>query len=201
MVIKPRSAIGMAAIWLVAVAGVSATAWLAIDRAGRDLTSTSANSLAPAPLITPTLGPGPTKATALPGPSATTKPAPTPKPSPTRTHRSTPPPVATPTPVAMPRVFPTPRTSPRDQSSPSPKPTAQDRTLAVTGGIVAVRCTGAVIALRVAQPDNQWRVLVDTSQPGQILVTFTSGEEEDQHKTQVMSVCTNGTPAFSSNNR
>ena len=38
MVVKLRSAVGVAMIWLATVAGVSATAWVAIDRAGRDIT-------------------------------------------------------------------------------------------------------------------------------------------------------------------
>ena len=77
MVISLRSAAGMAAIWLTAVAGVSATAWVAIDRAGRDITDTSVVALYPGPLTTPTLGSEPARTTAkgktpvTPNPSAT----------------------------------------------------------------------------------------------------------------------------------
>lgn len=188
----------MAAIWLIAVAGVSATAWFAIDRAGRDLTSASVSTLAPAPLNTPTQGAEPTKAPARHKPKATTKPTATPDPSPTHRQPSTPAPVALPTSVAPPRATSTPGPDPAAQPSPPAAPTAQDQTVSVNGGLISVRCTGDVIALRVAQPDNQWRVLVDTSQPGQISVTFTSGGEEVPSRTQVTAVCTNGVPAFSS---
>jgi hypothetical protein len=191
----------MAAIWLVAVAGVSATAWVAIDRAGRDLTSASVASLAPAPLNTPTRGAAP-KTRAKPKPTATattpsalaTTPSPTPDPAPAHTAPATAQPVATP-PQSHTRAPEAPA-----QPSPPAQPTPQDQSISVNGGLITVRCTGNVIALRVAQPDNQWRVLVDTSQQGQISVTFTGGEEEDQQKTQVTAVCTNGAPAFSSPN-
>jgi hypothetical protein len=192
----------MAAIWLVAVAGVSATAWVAIDRAGRDLTSASVASLAPAPLNTPTQGATPTKTRAKPKPTATATtpsplakmPSPTPDPAPGHTAP------ATAQPVATPRASHTRAPEVSAQPSPPAQPTPQDKSISVNGGLISVRCTGDVIALRVAQPDNQWRVLVDTSQQGQISVTFTGGEEEDQQRTQVMAVCTNGAPAFSSPN-
>jgi len=196
MVVIPRSTIAMAAIWFVAVAGVSATAWFAIDRAGRDLTSVS--TLAPAPLITPAQEAVPTKTRAKPKPTATTKPTTAADPSPTHGHPSIPVPVALPTPVAPPAETGTPRPAPPAQPSPPAQPTAQDKTISVNGGLISVRCTGEVIALRVAQPDNQWRVMVDTSLPGQISVTFTSGGEENQQRTLVIAVCTNGTPVFSS---
>ena len=60
MVINLRSASGIAAIWLAAVVGVSATAWVAIDRAGRDITNVNIKTMAPAPVITPTIAPQPT---------------------------------------------------------------------------------------------------------------------------------------------
>ena len=188
----------MAAIWFVAVAGVSATAWFAIDRAGRDLTNASVSTLAPAPLITPTQGAAPAKTRAKPKLTATTKTTTDADPSPTHLHPPVLVPVAPPTAVAPPTQTGTPRPAPPAQPSPPAQPTAQDKTISVNGGLISVRCTGDAIALRVAQPDNQWRVTVDTSQPGQISVTFTSGGDEDQQRTQVMAVCTNGAPAFSS---
>ena len=48
MRVKLRFVLGVAVIWLAAVAGVSATAWLAIDRAGRDVTSATDSALRPA---------------------------------------------------------------------------------------------------------------------------------------------------------
>jgi hypothetical protein len=65
----------------------------------------------------------------------------------------------------------------------------------VDGGLVKVRCTGATIALLIAQPEFGWGVRADTSN-GHIYVTFRTGEEESQRKTQATAVCRNGTPAF-----
>jgi hypothetical protein len=65
----------------------------------------------------------------------------------------------------------------------------------VDGGLVRVRCTGATIALLSAQPQFDWRVRVDTNQ-GRIYVSFATGDEEDQRRTLVTAVCTNGTPTF-----
>ena len=47
MVVKLRSSAGIALIWVATVAGVSATAWFAIDQAGRDLTGSEVNALRP----------------------------------------------------------------------------------------------------------------------------------------------------------
>jgi len=184
MVITRRSAGGIAAIWLAAVVGVSATAWFAIDRAGRDITSVKVATMPTAPAQVPTTEPAPTMAaprpTATQKPTAVTRPSATPAP-PRR--------VATPTPSAAP----TPLTTPRP--APPPPPTRQDRTQVVDGGWVSVRCTGDSIALRSAQPQFDWRVHVDTYQ-GRIYVSFSTGDEEDQRRTLVTAACTNGTPTF-----
>jgi hypothetical protein len=188
MVINLRSAVGMAAIWIVAVAGVSATAWVAIDRAGRDLTNASLTTLPAVPLIIPTLG-GAQATAASPQPSPTPSPAAVPAPVTTGRQGT---PTAVPTPAAVPKPI---RTQPA-----APAPTAQDGSINVNGGLVSVACTGATIALRIAQPDNDWRVHVDTSGEGQIVVTFQNGEEDPATKTQVSAVCTNGTPGFTTAN-
>ena len=177
MVISLRSAVGIATIWLAAVAGVSATAWFAIDRAGRDITDASVSTLPRAPLNTPTLGSQPTETDGTPTPSAT----------PTR--------VATPTPSATLTLSPTPVTPATATATP------QNRTISVAGGLVSVRCTGAAIELTVAQPENEWRVHVDTSGTGQIAVSFQSGDEEAVSRTQVTAVCADGTPEFKVTNR
>jgi hypothetical protein len=187
MVIKLRSAVAMAAIWIVAVAGVSATAWVAIDRAGADLTNTSLTTLPAVPLIIATLGEA--QATAgSPQPSPTPSPA---APAPVTTGgQGTP--TAVPTPAAVPKPI---RTQPA-----APAPTAQDRSINVNGGLVSAACTGATIALLIAQPDNDWRVHVDTSGEGQIVVTFQNGEEDPARTTQVSAVCANGAPGFTTAN-
>ena len=179
MVTGPRSAVGMALLWLVAVAGVSATAWVAIDRAGRDIADASVSTLPRAPFNTPTFGGQPTETDGTPTSSA----------SPTR--------VATPTPSATPTLSPalTPATPTTMTASP------QDRTISVAGGLVSVRCTGVTIELTVAQPENEWRVHVDTSRAGQIAVSFQSGDEEAVSRTQVTAVCADGTPVFKVTNR
>lgn len=178
MVINPRSIAGLAAIWVLAIAGVSATAWFAIDRAGRDLTSASMSSLPPPPMTTP-----------APGEPTQTEPAPTP--------------TSTPAPsVASPPSPSTPTTStrgsrrPSEEPRPSTPPTAQVRSVTVPGGQVTVRCVGPRIRLQVAQPENAWRVRVDTGS-GRIEVTFQTGEEEEgSRKTEVTAVCRRGIPDF-----
>jgi hypothetical protein len=186
MVINLRSAGGIAAIWLAAVVGVSATAWVAIDRAGRDITNVNIKTMAPAPIITPTSAPQPT---GTPLPSATSKLSVAPPPS------SRPSSLTTSAPSSTSKSTPTPRTA-RGRPGKAPGPTPQDGTIRVAGGLVSVRCTGAAIALRIAQPEYDWRVHVDTPKPGQIVVSFRMGDEESQRTTQVMTVCTKGSPAF-----
>jgi hypothetical protein len=179
MVTVVRSAVGIAAIWLAAVAGVSATAWVAIDRAGRDITSTSLRTLPPAPLVTPTLGSEPAVTASTAEPSSAGRPT------------TVPSPVATAT--TTPTLAPTAPTA-------STAPTAQDQTISVPGGLVSVRCAGATIALRVAQPENDWRVNVDTPGGQQIVVSFRGNEENPDSRTAVSAVCTNGTPVFTVRN-
>ena len=193
MMVKLRFAVGVAMIWLAAVAGVSVTAWVAIDRAGRDLTGASLSSLRPtsvgapvvgAPVVTTTPGGEPTPSDATPQPSPTPKssatpgPPSTPGPSATRTGSAPPPP------------------SGNHQTSPVSSTTPQDRSVSVTGGQVSVRCTGATILLRIAQPDNGWRVEVGKSGPEEVEVSFRNGADDAGGQTQVNAVCETGTPAF-----
>jgi len=150
MALNVRTSAGIALIWVATVAGVSATAWVAIDRAGRNLTSDGVNAV---PRSVGTLLPsgpasGPTSAT--PGP-----------------------------------------TTPRDRSA------------NLTGGQVSVRCTGATILLRVAQPENGWRVDVESSGPQEVDLSFERGLEESENddkealkKTEVKAVCSGGSPVF-----
>ena len=62
MVMKLRSAVGIGLIWLAAVAGVSVAAWVAIDRAGRDMTTGHVNSMSPLNVGTPTITTAPAAA-------------------------------------------------------------------------------------------------------------------------------------------
>jgi hypothetical protein len=194
MVTNLRSAAGMATIWAVAIAGVSATAWFAIDRAGRDITNASVSTLvATPPLTTPTAA-EPTDTEPAPPPAST------PAPSVAAPPRATP---ATPTPTATPRRRETRRRSATPATpTPTPNPqTPQVRSVTVRGGQVTVRCMGTGIRLQVAQPENEWRVHVDT-QSVRIVVTFRTGDEEEgTRQTEVAAVCSRGIPVFDISNR
>jgi hypothetical protein len=188
MVINLRSASGIVAIWLAAVVGVSATAWVAIDRAGRDITNVNIKTMAPAPIITPTFATPPTSSPPPPSATPTLSVAPPPASRPTS--------LSTPTPTPSSRPAPTPARTATGRHARTPGPTPQDKTISVPGGLVSVRCTGSAIRLRLAQPEYEWRVHVDTPTSGQIVVSFRMGDEESQRNTQVTAVCTNGSPAF-----
>jgi hypothetical protein len=190
MVVKMRSVVVIGAIWLATVAGVSATAWVAIDRAGRDITGgavTSLPSVTVGTAATSAGGSSPTKPTSQTStsqaPSATLKPSATNAPSTTQGPSASPEPPAAPS------------SATRAGSS-----TWQDRTVSVTGGQVSVRCIGATILLRIAQPQDGWRVEVGDSARAKVAVSFRRGDEEGWIGTKVTAVCAQGTPAFSVNN-
>ena len=193
MVNSPRSAVVVVAVWLAAVIGVSATAWVAIDRAGRDITAGVISTLPAAPLTTPTPGAKPP-----PSPAPTTAPATATPP----TAVAAPPPVQARSTASRPTPSPTPsrtrthRRPPTRRTTSPPAPAPADRTINVTGGLVSVRCTGPAIGLRIAQPQNEWRVQVETYGTRQIHVTFTSGDEESVSRTEVSAECVEGTPTF-----
>lgn len=178
MVVKNlRFAVGAAMIWLAAVAGVSFTAWFAIDRAGRDITGNSVSALPPALIGTAVSATAP--AASLPT---------------TRTH-------TTPRPSASTRSAKPTRSSPPAQQSDGPtaplsSTAVHDRTVTVTGGQVSVRCIGATIQLRIAQPSNGWRVEVEKSGPEEVKVGFQLGDHEDAGQTHVDAICSAGTPVF-----
>ena len=179
MRVKLRFAVGVAAIWLVAVAGVSATAWFAIDRAGREVTSASSNALPPLAISTAT----PTT-TSDQGASST----PTTQPSASTTSK--------PSVSKTSTVSRSPSPPSNSQTSAVSSAPVRDRTVNVDGGLVSVRCTGTALTLRIAQPDNGWRVELDRSDTRDLQVTFKSGDNEASRETQVTAVCTAGTPVF-----
>ena len=186
---KLRSGAGIAMIWLVTVAGASATAWVAIDRAGRAITEPGATSLA-VPYL------GPTAESATPSEGATSTGA-TPAPSASRTTSSaTTPATATPRSSTSHQGSTSPSPSGDGQNIPGSSTTPIDRTVSVTGGQVTVRCTGAVITLRIAQPDNGWRVKVEGSGPEKVEMAFQQGDTEGGAETHVKAVCSKGTPVF-----
>jgi hypothetical protein len=182
MVVKLRSVVGVGMIWLAAVAGVSVTAWVAIDRAGRDITDGLVNSLSPSAVGTAPATSTPGRALASIGATAppSAKPKVSPAPQPITTGK---------VPVAQ-------GPSPRASVASSGSTITQDRTYSATGGQVTVRCTGTTIQLRIAQPDNGWRVEVAKAGPDQVQVTFRQGEDDSEGGTQMTAVCVAGTPVF-----
>jgi hypothetical protein len=183
MVVNVRSVVSAGLIWLAAVAGVSGTAWIAIDRAGRDITDGTVSSLSPLTVVnapaatTPGIGATSTQATTLPS----AKPERSTVPKPSATLRSP--------------VSPIPSASPTSAAVPGP-PRTRDGTFHATGGQVTVRCTGGAIQLRIAQPDDAWRVEVGSAGPQKVHVTFMRGGEEGGVGTWVTAVCAGGAPAF-----
>lgn len=160
MVRKLPPALAVAMVWLATVAGVSATAWVAIDRAGRDVTGGAVSPLLPASVGTAVAGP-------------------TPSGGPSPTGRTTQPPKSA------------------TAATPTSSTTPRDRTVNVAGGQVSVRCTGAAILLRIAQPDNGWRVEVRSSGPAKVNLVFRSGTDDVGTERALTAVCTRGTPTFS----
>jgi hypothetical protein len=146
MKVNLRSVTGISLICLATVAGVSATAWFAMDRAGRDLIRAD---VAP---------PDPSA-----GPAAAV--------------------------TAGPRGTPVPASS-AGLAGP------QDKSVRVPGGQVSVRCQGTTTLLRGAQPDDGWRVEVDSSGPGRVLLRFTFGDGNALRAIRVDGVCMRGVPVF-----
>ena len=195
MVLKLRFVVVAVAVWLVAVAGVSVSAWVAIDRAGRDVTGASVSALRAGSVDAfgraTTPGPEPSRSDPTLKPSArvTTSPSPA-KPQKPSAARSLAPP-GSPAPPSSP--------SGRRASSPSVV-TVRDRTVTVAGGQVSVRCTAGNISLRIAQPDSGWRVETDGSSGEAVEVTFKQGDVEDRGETHVRAVCSGGNPTFTVEN-
>lgn len=186
MRVKLRFVFGVAAIWVVAVAGVSVTAWLAIDRAGRGVTNAKVSAL---PLAS--FGGATSATTSDQGASST---GPTTKPSASKTPR--------PSSSKTSTVAPSPSPSPTNTRTGSVTSTpVRDRTITVVGGQVSVRCIGSDLTLRIAQPDNGWRVDLDRSDSGDVQVTFKGGDHEASPETQVTATCSAGTPVFTVDNK
>lgn len=74
MAAKVRSTVVIAMIWLATVAGVSATAWFAIDRAGRSITGVDVSSLHVPSAVTAAPTATPTAPSGSPSPSSSAPP-------------------------------------------------------------------------------------------------------------------------------
>jgi hypothetical protein len=99
------------------------------------------------------------------GPGATTAPA-TPSPGPDR-------PEAT--------ASSTPEPSGRHADPPATGPAPVDRRFAVDGGMVAVRCTGTVVALLYAVPADGFRSTVDAGGPETVEMEFAGSGRDGAH--------------------
>jgi hypothetical protein len=197
MVVKLPWAVGVAAIWLAAVAGVSVTASVAIDRAGRDVSGADVASRrpeTPGSAVTTTIA----TADSPESPANATPKPPTSTSSPTRPTTRTPPSTSQPRP-GIPNT-PSPSSSNRPASTVRP-PIPRSRTVSVTGGQVTARCSGAAIWLRIAQPDNGWRVEVEQSGPAEVEVSFRRGDADARVRTDVTAVCAAGAPTFTVENK
>jgi hypothetical protein len=64
-----------------------------------------------------------------------------------------------------------------------------------------VRCTGEAILLRIAQPDDGWRVEVNKSGPREVDLRFQRSDHNAESRTRVTAVCSAGTPTFSVDNK
>jgi hypothetical protein len=174
-------------LWLFAVTSIAAIAWLAIDAAGRQVTSSPIAASLPGHTSTPTRSTGTSSATGKPTPTgstrvtravvkATTHPAasgrkPTPSPTPSR---------------------------PKSRPGPPPPPPAVADTYTTSGGRVRVVCHGPMVTLNggYAQPAPGWSVRVASGGPVQVQVVF---EQADDQALLVLATCADGHPQFDQN--
>jgi hypothetical protein len=167
-------------LWLVAVTSIAAIAWLAIDAAGRQVTSS--------PIAASVITTGP----ATKRPTAT----PTGRPTTTAARPST-------RPAAKITTAPADGTTNAEPSGTPehPKhhlgttPAAVAGTYSTVGGRVRVVCRGPAITLDggYAQPASGWSIRVATGGPLQVQVVF---ELDDDQALLVSALCIDGKPQF-----
>jgi hypothetical protein len=99
---------------------------------------------------------------------------------------------ATPSPTTSASMLPTsPAPAPVQTPSPEPpSPTTVVRTWTVTGGSVAVSCSGQAATLLGATPSDGWSVEVHEAGPTWVVVELTSRD----HETRVKATCVDGVP-------
>ena len=167
------------AAWVAVVIAGSGLTWIAIERAGDQVTAAPESPGSTQPPVLGTVGPAPT----------TTAPSRTPRqgtataaPSPSRPSTWTSPS----TPVSRP-------TSP-PSSPPAPPPVARAelRTWSGSPGSLTVSCTGRQVSFRSATPSDGWSFERGGSSGEDVEVTFKSGESE----VQVRATCSGGVPQF-----
>ncbi len=189
VLMRRRALVAAVVGWTTVVGATSAVAWVAIDRAGREVLTAPSSGLVDAGGV----------ATGTPRTPVATAPrtAPTSARTPTTDdgERTSPPASTTSrTSTSSRSSAPSPASSTRTTRT-APAPSAVDRTVRVEGGQVGVRCVGRTASLRFAQPADGWSVRVEDNGPEQVKVTFSSsGERRD---IEVEAQCSNGTPVFS----
>jgi hypothetical protein len=163
--------------WVVVVIAGSALTWVAIDRAGRQVTG-NPSAAQTQPVVVGTIGTAPTDTR-----------TPTRKPSSAAT--------ASVTPQHPASVSPTPRPT-RSNSPSATKTSASDadrtetRTWSGAAGSVTVACTGRTARLKGTSPSDGWHVEVGDSSGGEVEVTF----KKDAAEVQVKATCVGGVPRF-----
>jgi hypothetical protein len=160
------------AAWVGVVIAGSGVTWVAIDRAGQQVTSESPGRVTQ-PAVIGTLGTAPT----APGTSAGTSPG-TPSASPTTPTG--------PTPTRPATTGTTPRTSA------PPAAHTETRTWSGAAGTVTVACTGGTARSRGASPSDGWHAEWGDSAGDEVEVKFEKGEVE----VQVKATCVGGVPKF-----
>lgn len=175
-----------ATAWVGVVIVGSALTWLAIDRAGQQVSGTAASSETTRPAVVGTIGSPPVAsgtpsvvpsgtASVMPSAGGTASSAPA---TPTRTPTSTP-------------THPT-KSSGGSPPKSSPPANTEIRTWSGPSGSVTVSCTGSTIRFQGASPNDGWRVERGDDSGDEIEVKF----EEDETEVQVKATCVSGVPRF-----
>lgn len=162
-----------AAAWVAVVIAGSALTWVAIDRAGKQVTG-GPQAAATQPVVVGTVGPAPT--------TRSTTHRPTPKPSASAGHATAP--ATTQTQSAQPGTT--------SSTSPPPAVRTVTRTWSGTAGTVTVTCTGRTVRFKSASPNDGWSFERGDASGDAIEVRFESGETE----VQIRATCLGGVPQF-----
>jgi len=162
--------------WVVVVIAGSALTWVAISRAGGQVTADPSAEVTQ-PAVIGTVGPAPMPTRTPRHPRST---HPTSTTSETTSGPSTPPPTRTASPIPTP------------SRTPSTAPQTVTRTWSGQAGSVTVACTGATARFRSASPSNGWSFERSDDSGSEVEVTF----QRDQTEVQVKASCVGGVPRF-----
>jgi hypothetical protein len=165
-----------ATAWVGVVIIGSALTWFAIDRAGQQVTNSSASADTTQPAVVGTIGDPPISSS-----------TPTHSPAALATPSRTPSRTATTAPTSAPTKKP-------GGSSPKPAATAQTelRTWSGVAGSVTVSCTGRTVRFKGASPNDGWHVERGDDSGDSIEVKF----EKNETEVQVHATCVGGVPRF-----